>query len=214
MNLYKKYILPRFLNSGMKKEVLRTERPGVIEHASGNVLEIGFGSGLNLPFYKNITKLYAVDPSLELYNLAKGEIEKVSFPVEFIQASAEKLPFPDNFFDSVVSTWTLCSVSDPKLALKEIARVLKPSGKFTFIEHGRSPKVVWSVLQNIITPFSKPFTGNCHLNRAIDKMIINKQFKIIKLEKFTEKYKPLFFSYKGIAIIENWAQKKTVEFLC
>ena len=187
----------------MKKEVLQTERPGVIEHASGNVLEIGFGSGLNLPFYKNITKLYAVDPSLELYSLAKKEISKMSFPVEYNQVSAEQLPFPDSFFDSVVSTWTLCSIPRPEFALKEIARVLKPDGKFIFIEHGKSQKLVWRILQNVITPFLKHFTGNCHLNRAIDELINNNKLKVIKLEQFNEKYKPLFSTYKGIAVINT-----------
>lgn len=200
MNFYKKYILPRFLNYEMKKESFIKDRQEAVEQVSGVVLEIGFGSGLNLPYYKNITKLYGLDPSLELFKLAKERIEKVAFPFEYINVGAERIPLTDNSIDTVISTWNFCSISDPDLALKEISRVLKPNGKFVFVEHGKSSRYILAVLQNILTPFSKIFTGGCHLDREIDQIIINNDFQIAKLDTFPEKYKPLIFNYKGVAV--------------
>lgn len=178
-------------------------RPGVISNASGIVLEIGFGSGLNVPYYKNTTKLYALDPSKELYELAREKITRLSFPVEYLQASAEKIPLDDSSIDSVVSTWTLCSIPRPEIALKEIARVLRKNGHFVFIDHGVSPKPFIHFLQNILTPFTKYFTGNCHINRDIKTLIENSGFKIQNLEQFHEKSKPLMYNYKGLANLES-----------
>ncbi|MEX2029305.1 MAG: class I SAM-dependent methyltransferase [Candidatus Paceibacterota bacterium] len=187
----------------MQRESFMEERPEVAKHASGVVLEIGFGSGLNLPFYKNVTKFYALDPSVSLHELAKQNIEKVSFLVEHIQASAEKIPLPDSSVDAVVSTWTMCSIPDIDAALGEVRRVLKPEGKFAFIEHGKSPKIFWQTLQNIITPISKLFTGGCNLNREMDKLIAQNGLQIVDLMKFPEKGRPLNFVYKGVAVIKR-----------
>lgn len=203
MNFYKKYLLPRWLDYAMQRESFMEERPEVAKHASGVVLEIGFGSGLNLPFYKNVTKFYALDPSVSLHELAKQNIEKVSFLVEHIQASAEKIPLPDSSVDAVVSTWTMCSIPDIDAALGEVRRVLKPEGKFAFIEHGKSPKIFWQTLQNIITPISKLFTGGCNLNREMDKLIAQNGLQIVDLMKFPEKGRPLNFVYKGVAVIKR-----------
>lgn len=200
MNLYNKYILPKFINLAMNNAIVKKQRPDVIGQATGVVLEIGFGSGLNLPFYKNITKLYAVDPSRELYNLAKERIKKVSFPVEYFQVSAEKIPLADNSIDSAISTWNLCSIPNPEIALKEIFRVLKPSGKFIFIEHGRSDKNFIIKMQRLITPTWKLFTGGCHMDREIEKLINDAGFEIHKLEKFQQKFKFLTFLYKGVGV--------------
>jgi len=119
----------------MTKKDIEEQRSGVADRATGTVLEIGFGSGLNLPYYKNIKKLYAIDPSQELYDLAHNRITKATFPIEFIKTSAESIPLGDNSIDSVISTWSLCSISRPENALKEIHRVLRPGGKFIFVEH-------------------------------------------------------------------------------
>ena len=182
---------------------MEKHRPAVAVQALGTVLEIGFGSGLNLPHYTNILKLYALDPSLELHNLAKRRIRTVSFPVKYIQASAESIPLVDNSIDTVVSTWTLCSIPNPDLALKEIFRVLKSGGKFVFIEHGKSSKKIVAKLQKWLTPISKYFTGGCHMDRKIDKLISNAGFTIENLETFKEKSMPLIFTYKGIVIAKK-----------
>jgi len=199
MNFYNKYILPKLLDSAMKTKDLQKLRPEVINNASGVVLEIGFGSGLNLPYYKNITKLYALDPSRELYELAKNKIKNAPFPVEYFPASAEKIPLADNSIDSVVSTWTMCSVTNPVKVLQEIKRVLKPEGKFIFIDHGASPNRNIRMIQNILTPITKYFTGNCHFNRELEKLTKESGLTVEKIEHPLEKFKPLIYNYQGIA---------------
>lgn len=199
-DFYKKYILPRMLNSDMQAKDITKERPGVVEEAAGEVLEIGFGSGLNLPFYKNVKKLYALEPSFESYDLARVRMIGLKFPVEYLQASAEKIPLPDNSVDTVISTWNFCSISEPMKAFNEIKRVLKPGGKYSFIDHGKSPRPLYFLLQNLVTPVSKNFTGNCHLNRDIENLIKTSSLQIIKLENHYKKWHPLSHTYKGVAV--------------
>ena len=172
-------------------------RPEVVREAKGVVLEVGFGSGLNIPYYAGIVKLYALEPYQEFYSLSEYRIKKAKFPVEHLTASAEKIPLEDNSVDSVVSTWSLCSIPHPEIALGEIMRVLKPGGIFTFIEHGHSPKNFISKAQNLLTPVWKHITAGCHLNRQIDVLVKNSGLKIQKLEKFEQKSGSLVFMYKG-----------------
>ncbi|MCX6716628.1 MAG: class I SAM-dependent methyltransferase [Candidatus Taylorbacteria bacterium] len=203
MNFYSKYFLPKYLNLRMSNKNLEKHRMDVVGKVSGAVLEIGFGSGLNLPYYKNVSKLYALDPVKELYKLAENNIRTASFPIEYIQASAESIPISNNSLDFVISTWSLCSIPHPEVALKEIFRVLKPNGKFSFIEHGKSPQNYICRIQNLLTPFSKRIAGGCHLNRDIEKLIRDAGFEVQKIEKFKEKSKPLSFIYKGVAIAKK-----------
>lgn len=199
MNLYSKYILPKVLNRTMQSESMRRLRPQTISNASGIVLEIGFGSGLNLPHYDNIEKLYALDPSRELFALSKKEIDAAPFPITHINASAEAIPLADNSIDTVVSTWSLCSIPNPEIALREIHRVLKPTGRFAFVEHGQSPSTTLRYIQKFLTPLSKALAGGCHLDRDIEHLIKQVGFNIEKLSKFPQKGKPLAFMYQGIA---------------
>ncbi len=182
---------------------MEKQRPDVAGEARGIVLEIGFGSGFNLPYYKNITKLYALDPSQELYELAQTRIKKVTFPVEQLKVSAEEIPLMDNAVDSIISTWSLCSIPDIKIALKEMFRVLKPNGEFIFIEHGKSPKNFVAKVQKFLTPISKHVTGGCHLDREMNTLISEAGFEIQKLEKFQQKSRPLTFMYKGLAVAKK-----------
>jgi len=184
----------------MNSEGLNEHRLDTVKDACGIVLEIGFGSGLNLPYYKNVSKLYALEPSGEIYNLAQERISKISFPVEYIQAGAESIPLPDMSTDCVVSTFTLCSIPHLEKALSEVFRVLKPGGKFYFVEHGKSPNATISNIQNLFTPISKCIAGGCHMNRDIENYILNAGFKIQKLEKGSEGIKPLSYIYKGTAV--------------
>lgn len=200
MNFYQTHLLPKLLDFTMRRREMEKLRSDVITKACGTVLEIGFGSGLNLPYYTHISKLYALDPSLELYKLAKKRIKKVSFPIEYIQASAEKNPLTENSIDTVVSTWTLCSIPLLEPALKEIARVLKPDGKFIFIEHGTSPKKAVATWQKWLTPLSKRLAGGCHMDRKIDTLISDAGFEIQNLKKFQQTSTPLVFMYTGIAV--------------
>ncbi len=199
MKIYNKYILPKRLNKEMGSGEFNQARKEVAEKAMGIVLEIGFGSGYNVPFYKNIEKLYALEPSKELYDYAKERVKEAKFPIEYLQSPAEKIPLTSSAVDTVVSTWTLCSISDLPKALIEIARVLKPGGKFIFVEHGKSPKRLNYFIQKLLTPATKHFTGNCHMDREIDKYISDAGFELQELIKEPEDGRPLMFSYKGVA---------------
>ncbi len=198
--LYNKYILPRLLDRNMNPASFNASRAKVVAPAEKRVLEIGFGSGYNLPFYKGVTEIFALDPSRELYEYAKERIVSVSFPVTFIQGSSEDIPLEDNSMDTVVSTWSLCSIPDLPKAMKEVHRVLKPGGKFLFVEHGQSQKKINSVVQKLVTPITRHFTGNCHLDRKIDKFVKDSGLFIETIEMFPEEGRPLMFSYRGIAI--------------
>ena len=203
MNFYKKYVLPKYLHWAMKNVGLEHQRVDVVSIVSGIGLEVGFGSGLNLPYYRNVTKLYALEPSVELFDLARGSVASSLLTVEHIAASAEHIPLHSSSLDFVVSTWTLCSIPHPEVALREIFRVLKTGGVFSFIEHGKSPKAFFSKIQHIVTPISKCVAGGCHLNRDIENLILGAGFEIQKLETFSQKSKPLEFLYKGFAIVKK-----------
>ncbi|HEY0908135.1 MAG TPA: class I SAM-dependent methyltransferase [Candidatus Paceibacterota bacterium] len=203
MNFYDRYILPKYLDQTMKGKDFEMHRAHVASGAHGTVLEIGFGSGLNLPHYKGVSKLYALDPSRELFDLAQASVRASAFPIEFVQASAEEVPLQDNSVDCIVSTWSLCSIPDLPAALGEMLRVLKPGGTFSFIEHGASPKRFTAILQHVLTPFSKKIAGGCHLDRNIERVITDAGFEITKLEKFATSSKPLAYMYKGAARRKN-----------
>lgn len=203
MNFYNKYILPKLLDFIMSSKDMDKYRSEVVREAKGVVLEIGFGSGLNIQYYADIVKLYALEPYQEFYSLSGGRIKESEFPIEHINTSAEKIPLDDNSVDSVVSTWNLCSIPHAEIALSEIKRVLKPNGIFTFIEHGHSPKTFISKMQNLLTPIWKNVAVGCHLNKQIDVLINGAGFKIHRLEKFQQKRWSLIFTYKGLAFAEK-----------
>lgn len=197
MNIYQKYVLPRLINFVMQDEKKEEGRALLVPRASGVVLDIGFGSGLNLPFYRaEVGKLFALDPSRELWELAKERVDAASFPVEFIGASAESIPLENNSVDTAVMTWTLCSIPNPKQALQEIRRVLKPWGKLLFVEHGLSPEKRISKWQTRFNFVWQHIAGGCHLDRKIDDLITNAGFEVVELEKGPGK---MIYQYKGVA---------------
>jgi ubiquinone/menaquinone biosynthesis C-methylase UbiE len=201
VNVYEKYLLPWLIHWGMQSKVATAERRRVIPLASGTVLEVGVGSGLNLPFYgPEVQRLYALDPSRELWKMARKRVREVAFPVEFLAASAERIPLEDRSVDTVVSTWTLCTIPDPWLALSEMRRVLKPEGQLIFVEHGRSPDPGVEAWQNRFTPVWKRVAGGCHLNRSIDALIADAGFDITQIERgYRRGPKPMAYLYKGLA---------------
>ena len=203
MGFYARHILPRIIDLAMSNKDTARLRERSIPHACGHVLEIGIGSGRNLPYYPAaVQHVYGVDPSVELQQMAHEQVHQTHAKVDFLTQSAETpLPLSDASIDTVVSTWTLCSIPKAVDALKEMRRVLKPGGSFIFLEHGRSsdPRIVaW---QNRLTPIWTRFTGNCHLNRKIDELITGAGFKIIELKTFyLPGPRPMTFTYEGLAV--------------
>ncbi len=196
---YQKTVLPRLLASTMSREEFEKIRPAVVSDAHGIVLEIGVGAGNNFLHYKNISKLYALEPSPELVAIAKQQ--QTPFPVEYLVTGAEAIPLPDDSVDTVVSTWTLCSVDNPEAVLSEIKRVLKPGGRFLFVDHGASPFWLTRSVQTMLTPLTKHFTGNCHMDRDIEMLVTAVGFKLENMSHPSESFKPLVYNYRGAAFL-------------
>jgi len=204
--VYTKYILPRIIDLVMKNKDMARLRADWVPHAHGDVLEIGIGSGLNLPFYSSeVRRLYGVEPSVELQRLARVRAASATTKVEFLSQSAEEaLPLSDQSIDTVVITWTLCSIADPPSALRQMKRVLKPSGLLIFVEHGRAPDPKVSTWQDRITPVWKRIGGGCHLNRNIDVLLKDAGFKIEELEtNYLPGPRPMTYTYRGFARRES-----------
>lgn len=202
MGIYRTYVLPRLIDLVMRNKVDTAQRVQHIPLASGAVLEIGIGSGLNLPFYgPGVKKLYGLDPSVELWKLARRRVRNAPFSVEFLLSSGESIPLKDETVDTVVSTWTLCTIPAAARALAEIRRVLKPGGQFIFIEHGWSPDRRVLAWQNRLNPMWKRLAGGCNLNRKIDDLVVGGGFRITRIETGYSGGgpKPLTFLYRGIA---------------
>lgn len=205
MGLYGKYILPKVIDWTCKQKPNRKQREKVVPGASGYVLEIGIGSGLNLPFYdqEKVINLVGIDPSESLWKENKTETENLPFNFKFLQAFAEDLPVDNNSIDSIVITYTMCTIPVPELAFEEFRRVLKPNGRLIFCEHGKAPDKAVEKWQNLINPVWKKFGGGCNLNRDIPKLISNNGFKISKLDTmYIPGWKPASFNFWGEAKIE------------
>jgi len=184
MSLYTQMILPRLLDWAMSDPALARYRQEVLAGTEGEVLEIGFGTGLNLPYYRDrIQKITTIDANPGMGKIAQKRIQAARITVEHRVLNGENLPMADCTFDSVVSTWTLCSIAKVEQALKEIHRVLKPGGKFFFVEHGLSDDPKVQVWQHRLTPFQKVIADGCHLDRSI-KALIEHEFEAVKLEQF------------------------------
>ncbi|GLR65378.1 methyltransferase [Acidocella aquatica] len=179
MSFYQHHILPPLLNFVMRQKPLQPFRERVISQAVGDVLEIGIGSGLNLPLYgAGVRSVIGIEPSSELLAMAEQQMARVLVPVEFLQASAEALPIESHSVDTVVTTWTLCTIPDARKALQEARRVLRPGGTLLFVEHGRAPEKAVARWQDRIDPLWGRIAGGCHLNRQIDALIIEAGFQI------------------------------------
>ena len=202
MNLYSQFIMPRLLDWSMSDATFSDYRQQVLTQVKGETLEIGFGTGLNLPYYpKHIKKLITVDANPGMNALALKRIQASDIVVEHNVLSGENLPFASQSFDSVVTTWTLCSIANVEQALKEIYRVLKPQGKYFFIEHGLSNDAKVQVWQNRLTPIQKVIADGCHLNRDI-KHLVENHFSHLTIEQFYIENLPKIvgYLYKGVAV--------------
>jgi ubiquinone/menaquinone biosynthesis C-methylase UbiE len=203
LGVYERRILPRLIHFGMRQKQLLPLRERLVADVRGRVLEVGIGSGLNLPFYpREVEILLGLDPSRELLEMAQRHACWVHFPVELSQASAEDIPLEDRAVDHVVMSWTLCSIADPARALSEIRRVLRPGGDLRFIEHGRAPEPGVARWQDRLTPAWRRIAGGCHLNRRIDRLIERAGLRLVELETGYLVGGPRFatYHYRGRAV--------------
>ena len=202
MGIYAKHILPRLLDLAMRNKETARLRAAWIPQARGVVLEIGIGSGLNLPFYSSeVHRIYGVDPSVELQRMARQRATTGRGKVEFLTQSAEEpLPLASATIDTVVVTWTVCSIPNAAKALQEMKRVLKGSGRLIFVEHGRAPDPAVAAWQDRLTPVWKRITGGCHLNRRIDELVMEAGFQISDLKTcYVAGPRPMTYTYQGVA---------------
>jgi ubiquinone/menaquinone biosynthesis C-methylase UbiE len=199
MGFYQEHIVPRLLNLAMQNRQLAPYRERVAMLAEGRVLEVGVGSGINLPLYSNRAKqVLGLEPHPKLLGMAAGKSGPV--PFRLIAASAESIPLDAASVDTVVSTWTLCTVPDVVTALAEIRRVLKPQGQLLFVEHGLAPEVRVRKWQNRLAPVWKRIAGGCHLNRPIELLLQDAGFRISQIETgYMPGPKAMTFQYEGSA---------------
>jgi ubiquinone/menaquinone biosynthesis C-methylase UbiE len=201
MGLYRRLVLPRLIDLAMRDKAAAARRAALVPRAAGAVLEVGIGSGLNLPWYSSaVTHLRGVDPSAELLAMARRKVDRVAFPVELVRESAERLPVDSGSIDTVVTTWTLCSIPDPLKALQEMRRVLKPGGRLLFVEHGASPDATVRAWQRRINPIWRRVAGGCNVDRRIDELIRAAGFSLASLETtYLPGPRPLTYTYEGAA---------------
>ncbi len=200
MGFYDDFILPRLIDLAMRNKQLLPFRERVIGGAEGRVLEIGVGSGRNLPLYRPPAKeILALEPSPKLVAMARGASHP-GMPVKFLEASAETIPLDDGSIDTAVTTWTLCSIPQAAVALAELRRVLRPGGKLLFVEHGLAPDEGVRRWQDRLTPIWRRCGGGCHLNRPIRSMVEGAGFRIDRIETgYIPGPKPMSFMYEGSA---------------
>jgi ubiquinone/menaquinone biosynthesis C-methylase UbiE len=202
MGLYATQIFPRLMDWVMARPAFSQLRETLLQLASGEVLEIGFGTGLNLRHYPTtITRLSIIDPATLLPAKVARRMAAAPYPIQTTHVTAENLPFPDQQFETVVSTWTLCTIPDPVLALHEVGRVLKPGGRFLFLEHGRSNDRRIAVWQDRLNPIQNVVGCGCHLNRQIDRLITQSGLTIAHLDRFSMQGVPRLAGemYRGTA---------------
>jgi ubiquinone/menaquinone biosynthesis C-methylase UbiE len=202
MGFYSNLVIPYCIDLSMSGSNLRQYRQELLKDVSGEILEIGFGTGLNLPHYpEQVTKITTVEPNPGMQKLARSRIEQSQITVDYKILNGESLPMSNAIFDSVVCTWTLCSIPLVEQAIAEVYRVLKPGGKFLFIEHGLSQDPSIQVWQNRLTPIQKVIADGCHLNRKINELV-QQQFSNVAIKQFYSTKLPriIGYMYQGVAV--------------
>ena len=203
MGLYDRYILPGLINAACSARPINRQRMKIVPQAEGVVLELGFGSGLNLPYYDagKVTRLIALEPSLGMLAKAEDKAKEAKFPVDVLAETAEKLSLDDESVDTVLVTYSLCTIPDPVSALRAARRVLKPGGRLLFCEHGKAPDEGVFRWQRRIEPVWKVIGGGCHLTREIPKLVTAAGFGVDALETMYLPKSPRWagFNYWGSA---------------
>ena len=185
MSFYDRHILPYVIDLACGMKAVAKQRAKVVPQAQGRVLEIGIGTGLNLAYYQAelIDELTGLDPEMAMHRLAKKRLTQSGLEAQLLGLDAQTIPLDDNQFDSVVCTYTLCTIPDPGKALIEMRRVLKPDGKLLFCEHGKAPDAKVARMQDRLNPIWNRFAGGCNLNRAIPDLLTDAGFNVDRLEQ-------------------------------
>ena len=202
MNPYERYALPKLIDVACSTGNVMKARSKIVPQAFGEVLEVGIGSGLNLQFYdpKKVSTIIGIDPAAQMQTLARQRAADINIPVEVIAVDIQGIHADTDQFDTIVMTFTLCSIDDPISALQEMTRVLKPDGRLLFCEHGLAPDVSVERWQHRLTPFWKPIAGGCHLDRDIPALIREGGFAIDELsEAYLPGPRPMSYVYSGVA---------------
>jgi SAM-dependent methyltransferase len=203
MGIYARHILPRILDFAMRRKSLDVYRGELLSGVAGEVLEIGFGSGLNLPFYPPaVRNLTAVEPSEGMSKRARARVAESRIEVKTLGLDAgSRLPLADGSFDAAISTWTLCSIADVAAALREVYRVLRPGGRFFFVEHGLSPDAKVARWQHRLTPLNRRLAGGCHLDRDIGAIVRASPLSVERCDTFYLPGAPRIggYMYRGTA---------------
>jgi ubiquinone/menaquinone biosynthesis C-methylase UbiE len=202
-NWYERHILPTALDVVCGMPMMGRMRQLVVPRASGRVLEVGIGTGLNMRYYdkSRVTHITGLDPALELHPLARERIAQSGLLVDMVGVSAEKIPMPDASYDTVLITYTLCTIPNPQAALLEMRRVLAPNGRLLYCEHGRAPEASVQRWQARLQPFWGPVAGGCQLGRDIAALLIEAGFTLPDLQtRYLRGPRPFSFHYWGEAM--------------
>jgi ubiquinone/menaquinone biosynthesis C-methylase UbiE len=203
MGIYQEQLLPRFQDKVMGRKSAGEARARVCAGLAGDVVEVGFGTGLNARYYPaGVTKVVAIEPSEVCMRLAGPRIARSQVAVELGGLTGEHLDLPSDQFDAVLSTWTLCTIPDLETALGELRRVLKPGGAFHFVEHGHAPDAAVARWQARLEPLNKRLAGGCHLTRHIPEMIEHAGFHVEQIDSyyFKGEPKPFGYTFEGRAV--------------
>ena len=201
MGLYGDNVLPRIIDVACGLKTVHPLRQRVCDRLEGSVVEIGFGSGLNTPFYPAaVTRVAAVEPADLAWKLAGKRLEATSVPVERAGLDGQALPFPDDSFDCALSTWTMCTIPDIDAALAELKRVLRPGGRLSFVEHGLAPDEKVRRWQHRLEPVQKRVFGGCHLTRPIVELLTAAGFTIMDVDVFYEDGAPKFLAADSLGV--------------
>jgi ubiquinone/menaquinone biosynthesis C-methylase UbiE len=204
MGLYTEQVLPRIIDVACNMKATVPQRRRVCEGLAGDVVEIGFGSGLNIPFYPAaVTEIAAVEPADVGWKLARKRLSATSIPVQRSGLDGQSLPFPDDRFDAALSTWTMCTIPDITAALRELRRVLKPGGTLHFVEHGLAPDERVRHWQHRLEPMQKRLVGGCHLTRPVVDLLTGAGFTITELDVYYEKGTPKFVGANSLGVAQS-----------